>query len=126
MSAGIPTIMQLIGGSSSLVAASSFAWQANQAVAPSNITVASVMNSTAAAPSYAVAFTLDPPVVSVGTSSAASAFNSSNQTCTWFTSLGANSSNSAYSITFPIRAIQIMSSAGSTNQTITTTITQAG
>ena len=126
MAAGNTSIMTLIGGSSSLVAASTFAWQANQSVSPSNITVASVMNSTATTPAYTVAFTLDAPVVSVGTSSAASAFNSSNQTCTWFTSLGAQSSNSCFNITWPIRAIQIMSSAGSTSQSIVTTITQAG
>jgi hypothetical protein len=85
------------------------------------------MNSTAPAPAYVVAFTNDyPPTVSTPTSSSNAAFNSTNQGTTWFTSLGSNSSNSFYNITWPIRAIQIMSSAGSTAQQITTTIIQAG
>jgi hypothetical protein len=121
-----PCILTLVGGTSTSVAASSFAYQANLAVSPANITIASVMSSTAAAPAYVVAFTNDPPVTSLPTSSAASVFNTSNQICTWFTSLGSNSSNSYYNITWPVKAIQIMSSAGSSGQTITTTINQAG
>jgi hypothetical protein len=124
------TIMQLIGGSSSLVAAAPNVYQANTPQSPVSITVASVVNSTATTPNYSVLWTNDPPQAITPSSSSPTAFSYQStgygSSVTWFSSnMNAFSSNSFVNITWPVRAITIAASAGSTNQTIVATITQA-
>ncbi len=132
MPTGRPTIMTLIGGSSSLNASASTLWNTDLTVSPVAITVASVVNSTAVAPNYSIWVTNDDTakVVTASSSSGTVFFNASTgfgSSVTWFSSLAAtNSTNSLYSITIPFKYLTIVASAGSTNQTITTTIVQAG
>ena len=79
MAASQPTIMTLIGGSSSLVAGATTVWQSNLSQTPFAVTVASVTNSTAATPNYSIWVTNDVPggVVTASSSSRAAFFNTS-------------------------------------------------
>lgn len=128
MAAGNISIMTLTGGTSTNVGGSSINWRPNLTVAPVDVSISCVMNSTATTPNYSIWFTNDDPISTVtATSSSASTFNTSNTTVTWFTSLGAtNSSNAFFHITWPFRGLTLVASAGSSSQTITATIIQSG
>jgi hypothetical protein len=101
---------------------------------PFSVTIASVVNSTATTPNYSLLVTNDVPGGLVTASSSVSGALSitsttlfANSSVTWWSSFGAtNSSNSLINITTPFRYLTLGATAGSTNQTVTATIIQAG
>lgn len=91
-------------------------WFPDTAVRPFSVSVSAAVNSSAVA--YTVNHTLDYTGSSVFISTAA----------TWFPSSGITgaTTNAFTAYTFPVTAIQLASTAGSSTGTITLTIVQAG
>lgn len=87
-------------------------------IRPFRVSVQTVLTSTAAAPVFSVQHTLD--------YTGSSTFISSN--ATWFNSSGTSGSSvsSFTAYDYPVTAIRLNSTAGSSVQTITMTIVQAG
>lgn len=128
MSAGNVSVMNLVGGTSTaIVGSSNTPWAANLAAAPFSVTIASVVNSTATTPGYSIWVTNDVPISAVSATSSSATTFSTNSQATWFSSFATNqSSNTLVTITSPFRYLTIVATAGSTNQTVTATIAQAG
>jgi hypothetical protein len=124
---GNPSIMTLVGGTSTAVAGAPNVWGANVNTSAFSVTIASVVNSTATTPAWTLQVTNDAPISAITPTSSSATTFSTNSQATWFTSFASGqSSNALVNITTPVRFLTLTATAGTSSQTVTATIVQAG